>query len=452
MTADRINKTSTFDIAIIGGGASGMACALMLSGFFEKSLKTHPSIVLIEKNPRLGKKLLLTGNGRCNLTNREITADRYHGNRAAFVSHTISEFGSEDTREFFRKIGLSTFYDESGKAFPESLLASSVLDCMRFSLEESNTELLLSTDIESISKVKSRFILVDSQGRTHAARYVVVTCGGAASPFTGSDGSGYELLRSLGHTVIPPLPGIVQIKTETDFVKSVSGVKVIGTASLRVDGDVVRSESGEILFTDFGISGPPILQLSGLASRSISGFSGVKPSRKVEVIIDFMSGKTETEVGQMLRERRDAFPRRKIDQMLVGIFHNRLSTRLIKNATDKPLSMEISSLSDMDLDRLAAQIKRSKFIVTGVMPLTNAQVTIGGASTDEFDPETMRSILCDNLYACGEVLDIDGDCGGYNLQWAWSSAFIAARSIAQFLENGTSDDASSAKKNGGGAQ
>jgi hypothetical protein len=252
--------------------------------------------------------------------------------------------------------------------------------------------------------------------------------------------------------VIPPLPGIVQIKTETDFVKSVSGVKVIGTASLRVDGDVVRSESGEILFTDFGISGPPILQLSGFVSRAMSGFSGGEPSRYADIIIDFMSEKTETEVGQMLRERRDAFPHRKLDQMLVGIFHNRLSTRLIKNATDKPLSMEISSLSDMDLDQLAAQIKRSKFIVTGVMPLTNAQVTIGGASTDEFDPETMRSILCDNLYACGEVLDIDGDCGGYNLQWAWSSAFIAARSIAQFLENGTSDDASSAKKNGGGAQ
>jgi hypothetical protein len=165
-----------------------------------------------------------------------------------------------------------------------------------------------------------------------------------------------------------------------------------------------------------------------------------------------MSEKTESEVCRMLRERRDAFPQRKLEQMLVGIYHNRLAIRLLKSATEKPMSMMISTLSDNEIDRLASNIKRCSFRVTGVMPLTNAQVTIGGARTDEFEAETMRSLICDDLYACGEVLDIDGDCGGYNLQWAWSSAYIAARSIARMRDREIYGSDSEVRENDGGYQ
>ncbi len=452
MMAGTYAKSREYDVAIIGGGASGMACALMLFELSRMSATPSPSIVLIEKNPRLGKKLLLTGNGRCNLTNRAISSDRYHGNRADFACYALSAFGAEDAREFFGKIGLQTFYDESGKAFPESLHASSVLDCMRFALEESVAEIMLTVNIMSIEKDNSRFLLCDSEGRMITARYVVVACGGAASPFTGSDGGGYRLLESFGHNVIPPLPGIVQIKTDTDFVKSVSGIKITATASLIIDETIVRSESGEILFTDFGLSGPPILQLSGLASRALSRFPGKKAGMIPEVYIDFMNEKTETEVCKMLRDRRDAFPNRRLEQMLVGVFHNRLAARLIKSATDKPLSMMISTLSDTEIDRLASSIKRCSFGVTGVMPLTNAQITIGGVCTDEFESETMCSLLCDDLYACGEVLDIDGDCGGYNLQWAWSSAYLTANSIVRKIEKRSSDVETHVIENDGGVQ
>lgn len=452
MTVGNYAKSPEYDVAIIGGGASGMACALFLFEFSKIRSVPCPSIVLIEKNPRLGKKLLLTGNGRCNLTNRTVSADRYHGDHADYARYALSEFGSDETLKFFEKIGLQTFYDESGKAFPESLHASSVLDCMRFELEESGTEIMLSVEIESIKQVNPGFVLYDSEGRTITARYLVVACGGAASPFTGSDGNGYRLLESLGHTMVAPLPGIVQIKTDTDFVKSVSGIKITATASLLMDATIVRSESGEILFTDFGLSGPPILQLSGLVSRAMSGFSREKTAGTPEIRIDFMSEKTESEVCKMLRDRRDAFPQRKLEQMLVGIFHNRLAIRLLKSATEKPMSMMISTLSDNEIARLASSIKRCSFRVTGVMPLTNAQVTIGGARTDEFEAETMRSLICDDLYACGEVLDIDGDCGGYNLQWAWSSAYIAARSITRMRDREIYGSDSEVIENDGGYQ
>ncbi len=446
MTAVTIENSPEYDVAIIGGGASGMACALFLSKWTDVDPGLRPSILLIEKNARLGKKLLLTGNGRCNLTNRDTSTDRYHGSHPGFARFALSKFGPEHACDFFRDIGLDTYFDETGKAFPKSLNASSVLDCMRFSLEESGVLMMVSESIESIRKNKSDFILLSSTGRVIRARYVVIACGGAASPFTGSDGSGAGLLESLGHKVIPPIPGIVQIKTSPDFVKAVSGVKVIASATLVVDGDPIRSESGEILFTDYGLSGPPILQLSGFASRASRGLRSGNNSANIEVSIDFMPDKSELQVRNMLLERRAVFPNRKLEQMLIGVFHNRLAVRLIKNACEKPLSALISTFSDNEIDRLSSQIKNCVFTVTGVMPLTNAQITIGGACTEEFEPETMRSLKCEHLYACGEVLDIDGDCGGYNLQWAWSSAYIAAKSIARLFGG---KDFSAPNANGG---
>lgn len=410
-----------------------MACAIRLSQISRESKADPIRIALIDRNPRLGKKLLLTGNGRCNLTNRSISRDHYHGHDDRFVSFAIREYDNEYTRDFFENLGLMTFYDDSGKAYPQSLHASSVLDCMRYALEESDVCVFVSEEITSIEKRDNGYVLCDPDGVFMVARQVVISCGGAASPFTGSDGSGYVLLEKLGHKVIKPIPGIVQLKTKTLFTKPLSGIKINGSVSLYINDIVVRTEYGEILFTDYGLSGPPVLQLSGLASRAVYCFHDDKENR-TEVHIDFMIEKSIPEVEDMLVKRTKAFPRRKLEHMLVGIFHNRVAVRLVKSAIDKNLNTPLSELDDNEIKRIAGQIKNTVIGVTGTMPLANAQITIGGASTKEFDAFSMQSKLCEGLFVCGELLDIDGDCGGYNLQWAWSSAFLAARTISDMYK------------------
>lgn len=406
-----------------------MACAIRLSQILGERKTTPFTIALIDQNPRLGKKLLLTGNGRCNLTNRSISKDAYHGHDDRFVTFALREYDNEYVRDFFEKLGLFTFYDDSGKAYPRSLHASSVLDCMRYALDESDVSVFSSKRIKSIEREDPGFVLSDPDGPFLIAKHVVISCGGAASPFTGSDGSGYVILEKLGHSVIKPIPGIIQLKTETEFTKPLSGIKINGTASLSVNDIVVRTEYGEILFTDYGLSGPPILQLSGLVSRAIHCFRDDNENR-AEVCIDFMSESSVPEVEDMLRKRKESFPKRKLEQMLVGVFHNRVAVRLVKTAIDKNLNTPLSELDNDEIARIARQIKSTVIRVTGTMPLTNAQITIGGVSTEEFDAYSMQSKLCEGLFACGEILDIDGDCGGYNLQWAWSSAFLAARTIS----------------------
>lgn len=428
LSQDKVN--STFDVVIIGGGASGMACALHLFGMLKTSGKKCLRVALLEKNQRLGKKLLLTGNGRCNITNQSISHENYHGKHERFCLPALSAFDNQATIRFFEGLGLLTFFDETGKAYPESLHASSVLDCMRFALEETGYSIMFSTEIKNIEKTHDGFCLFASNGNILQATCVVVACGGSASPFTGSDGSGFNLLRMLGCRIEDPIPGIVQIKTETDFVKPVSGIKIIGTATLKADEKTVRVETGEILFTDYGLSGPPILQLSGWASRLFARHGSDRSKPDVKISLDLIPQRGEDDVLRLLKERREAYPDRLIEQFLVGIFHNRLASRLLKSIFDIPLSRSVSTLSDEDLIRIASGIKHTNIRVTGVMPLSNAQVTIGGADTDQFDPHTMSSLIHRGLYACGEVLDIDGDCGGYNLQWAWASAYLTARSIA----------------------
>lgn len=439
-------ETSKYDFVIIGGGSSGMACAIMLSDLVKEKSPTPISIAIFEQNKRLGKKLLLTGNGRCNLTNRTLSPNRYHGHNKGFSDFAIESFDNKATLRFFSSIGLTTIDDESGKTFPFSMHSSSVLDSMRFAIEDRLITVFAETKIVSLEKRADGFRLVDSTRRCYRSDHVVIACGGAASPFTGSDGNGYDLLRKAGHRIISPIPGIVQIKTETEFVKAVSGVKVYAKVHFFHDGSEIRSEEGELLFTDYGISGPPVLQLSGDVSRILSREGNISDRTLPEVRIDFFPGQSAEQVLNQLKVRRNAFPNRRIEQFLVGLVHNRLAVRLTKETIHKPLSLPVSTISDEELTGFSQNMKQKRIIVTGTMPLQNAQITIGGADTNEFDPNTMQSRICPGLYACGEVLDVDGDCGGYNLQWAWSSAFLVAKDIAKRVSKNESSEREEKRK------
>lgn len=424
-----------YDVAVIGGGASGMVCSIAAKTNKQYVTSADLSVGLFERNAKLGKKLLLTGNGRCNFTNKHIELANYHGNNVQFAIDALEKMPNEAVRDFFMDIGLHTFYDSDGKAYPLSLSSSSVLDCLRFSIQDLGIDLHLSTYITEIQKAEDLFTLNTSDDRKFFARTVIIACGGSCSPFTGSDGNGYDLLKAFGHNIVYPIPGIVQLKSDSAIVKPLSGIKICARVSLLIDGIEVRSEFGEVLFTDYGLSGPPILQLSGLVSRAL--YQGIADRRKKNVVIsiDLMPQIDEQNVLINLRKRCIKFSKRRLDQLLVGWFHNRIATTVIREATHKPMSSFISELSEAEVSRLAVLIKMLPIKITGTMTLQNAQVTLGGVATSELNPVSMESKLCKGLFVCGEVMDIDGDCGGYNLQWAWASGFAASEGALKYLSD-----------------
>lgn len=416
------------DIAVIGGGAAGMMAAL--SAYFASSASGKAlNITVFERNERVGKKLLMTGNGRCNLTNTDRGAEHFHGKNPRFAEETLGRFGPSDVIGFFENLGVLVKIEEDNKVYPESLHAASVLDALRLALDEHDITVISNAFVSSVSKTGDSFCLTLSDGTVFAAAAVIAATGGMAAPATGSDGSGYALLKSFSHTMIQPLPSIVQLKTDTAFCKPLQGNKIFGKARLWIDDKMIREEYGEILFTEYGLSGPPILQLSGYVSRAFS----LKSKSRIFVSLDFLPKNTLEETVDLLKRRAASFPERKAEDFLTGMFHKRLALGLMKKATDKAMSLRVSELSDREIINLADACKALKITVTGTMPFANAQTTAGGISTSDFDPSTMASRKCGGLFACGEMLDIDGDCGGFNLQWAWSSGYQAGLSAAKYV-------------------
>ncbi len=422
------------DLAIIGGGASGMAAAWHASSC-SKERGTALSIAVFERNDRAGKKLLSTGNGRCNLTNLDCSLRRFHGGSPEFCRYALERFPPTRVLTLFESIGVRCIVEEGGKVFPSSLHASSVLDALRLALEENGIRLITGVKVSALEADAGGFRIVSgSSGRSWTASGTIVAAGGKCAPATGSDGGGYGLLRAFSHALIEPLPSIVQLTTETRLVKPLSGNKIRGAVTLVVDGRAIRTETGEILFTDYGLSGPPVLQLSGYVSRSLYEAKRGKVSGSAAVLVDFMPELDAKEVERMLHARKERFRSRSLEEFLTGLFHRRLAYGLLRFATGKPLSAPVAGLTDVEMGMLVRACKELPVNVTGTMPFSHAQITAGGIDTSGFDPGTMASKKVRGLFACGEVLDIDGDCGGFNLQWAWASGFLAGQSAVDYLE------------------
>lgn len=390
-----------YNAAIIGGGAAGLAAAIFLA-------RRGESVLLCERLPRVGKKILSTGNGRCNISNVHIRPENYHGQDAAFAESALSAFSVADTKDFFGGLGLPLIEGENGKLYPQSLQAGSVLDLMRLELSRLGVAETVDCFITSLIKKDGVFHLKSEDGRRFSAKTVLVATGGRAAPSMGTDGAGYALLEKFGHTLIKPLPSLVQLKVEKPM-RALKGVKHKGAASIFVAGKKMRETEGELLFTDYGISGPPIFNLSRFASE------GVARGKRVEVTLNLFPTLSEEEVFKMLRERRAALPHLTGESFLYGLLPKLLGREIVK-----------LSQNDKDMAHLLHALPQT---VTGVMPFAAAQVTAGGISTAEVDAKTMESRLVPGLFLAGEVLDIDGDCGGFNLQWAWSSAFVAAQNL-----------------------
>ena len=392
-------------IGIIGGGASGMAAALAAAE------KENVQVLLFERQARVGRKLQATGNGRCNLTNLHASAQSYHGDTPDFAHHALSRYGVTETLQWFRSLGLYTVTEESGKVYPYSDQANSVVDVLRFALQRPNIQLITGSEITKVRKTGDTFeIRTDSE--TYSCDKVIIACGGLAGTKLGGSMSGYKLLRSLGHSCTRLRPALVQLKSSWNGCVSLKGVRTNCHARI-YRGDQLHSQStGELQFTDYGLSGPVIFEIS----RDVCQTPEPWLCR-----LDFLPDMTEDDLhAELLHRRNTALP---ADELLTGILHNRLGRVL--TATAGVRVQKCADLSEADIDCVIRAVKSLEITLTDTLGMDSAQVTAGGIHTSEFDDKTMESRLVSGLYACGEVLDIDGDCGGYNLQWAWSSGRLA---------------------------
>ena len=393
-------------IGIIGGGASGMAAALAAAE------NKDNQIILLERQARVGRKLQATGNGRCNLTNLHASQGGYYGNDASFAEYAIGRFGPEETLKWFRKLGLYTVAEESGRVYPYSDQANSVVDVLRFALEQDNIQVKLGFEVEKVKKTANGF-RVESKEETLECDRLIVACGGLAGTKLGGTMSGYKILRALGHSCTKLRPTLVQLKSSWSGVAGLKGVRANCHAAIYRNGALHAESIGELQFTEYGLSGPVIFEISRDACQG-----GGTWCCRLDFIPDMDA---ETLKQELLPRRNTSLP---VSEMLTGILHNRLG-RVLTQSVGISGYVPISQLEEYEIEEVCRAVKQFEVALTEPMGMDSAQVTAGGIVTKEFDETTMESRIVPGLYACGEVLDIDGDCGGYNLQWAWSSGRLA---------------------------
>ena len=393
-------------IGIIGAGASGMAAALAAAE------APNVNVILLERQARVGRKLQATGNGRCNLSN--IKADRggYHGTDPEFAKSAISAFDPRATLAWFADLGLYTVTEESGKVYPYSDQANSVVDVLRLNLNKPNITLKLGFDVEKVQKTEKGFTVTGS-GETVLCDKLIVACGGLAGSKLGGTMSGYKLLSKFGHRSTRLRPCLVQIKADWSGCAALKGVRANCHIEILKDGKLFNQSSGELQLTELGISGPVVFEIS----RDVCYGPGQWTAR-----IDFLPAWTAENLSAELQKRRESdLP---MEELLTGILHNRLGRVLTKTAGIRGKNFA-KELSNAEAEAVCEAVKNLEIPLTEPLGMDSAQVTAGGVLTGQFDENTMESRLIPGLYACGEVLDIDGDCGGYNLQWAWSSGRCA---------------------------
>lgn len=399
---------------IVGGGASGMFCALRLA---ESGVK---DVLLLERNDRLGRKLSATGNGQGNVTNTAMSAEHYFSGDAGRVASVLARFGAEDLIGALSALGGIFLPDAVGRVYPASRQAASVTDLLRFALE-GRVEVRTGVRVLSARRDGALFSVRTDGGKEFRGRALVLACGGKAAPHFGTDGSGYGLARAFGHTVAPLRPSLVQLKTEQTYIRGLKGVRadcavrlLPGAAAAKgmpaSKGDICLR--GDLLFTDYGVSGDVIFRLSAFC-------------REGDVLsVDFLPDCAPSAVAAAIRGKAERYPQMRGEDLLRGIVNSAVGKCLAKYSANAPFSQDRGLA-----DRLAACVKDFRLPVVGSLGFDYAQVTKGGVPLGEVDDDLM-SRRAEGLYLLGELLDVDGECGGYNLQWAFSCGAVAASAVA----------------------
>ncbi len=401
-------------------------------------------VTVLEHRERACKKLLATGNGRCNMTNLHMDPETcYRGGIPGFASAVTAQVTVGETLDFFASMGIPV-RNRDGYIYPRSGQASSVADTLILEAERLGVRICCGLHVRAVEKVKDGFSVTavrtgepsSREGKSpetaYSCRRVILSAGGKAAPSSGSDGSGYELARSLGHRIIPPLPALVQLVCRGKLFRQLAGIRTEGGVTLFADGAPAAEDRGELQLTEYGISGIPVFQVSRFASVSLS------KGQKVTVRLDFLPEFTEEETAAFLKTRRAQLASREGQDFLTGVLPRKLGCVLMSLAGIS-LSDPASVIPDRKLELLKEQLKGFSAEITGTKSFDQAQVCCGGAAVDQVDPLTMESLEVPGLYLTGELLDIDGICGGYNLQWAWSTGISAGRSAANSLKRTVAD-------------
>lgn len=398
------------EVTVIGAGASGMPAAIQAASRQKK-------VILVDKNDSPGRKILASGNGRCNIMN--LGRPKYYGN-TEFAEKVLKRCPPEKIISFFHHYGLMITEENDGRMYPYSFQAASVLNVMKNAISITGVSMMTGFNILSVENNQNCFLIKGENNDTILSRKVVIACGGAAQPKLGGSSTGYQILHTLGHTIIPVYPSLVSLTTDKKSISGLSGIRSHCQITLIEKGKKIHSEKGEILFTDYGISGICVMQCARFTT-----------DRNTYLEINFLYGLFDDidSVRIELQRRSHMFPDFSPIRLFDGILPERISYAVLKQAGISLRGETAGSLTDKELRQIAETVIHYKVIITGTRGMDYAQVTAGGADCNEFIPETMESRISKGVYAAGEVLDVDGDCGGFNLMFAISSGIIAGESV-----------------------
>lgn len=400
-----------YDVIIIGAGASGLMAAAAAAS-------KGARVALLEHKDDIGKKILATGNGRCNFTNTDMSVNKFHGSKA-LIKNGLSQFNYSDTICFFKELGIPA-YDNAGYIYPNSRQAASVVAAFRMELMRLHVDVKTGINITDIKPADDRtgYCIQTDKGSFKSKR-LIIACGLTASPKLGSDGSLFRQIEALGHHIQKPLPALCGFSCDGLNFKKITGVRCDATVASVIDGQMTEQNTGELQLADYGISGIPVFQISSLMSRALN------KGQKVEVIIDFLPAFSDDELNGYIKDRSiTTTDNRSLNEMLNGLLNNKLLLELIHKSGVSP-DKKGRLLTDDDCKSLTRSIKHTAVSVKKPRGAEFAQVCTGGIYTKEIDVRTLESKIHPGLYFCGELLDVDGICGGYNLQWAWTSGYIA---------------------------
>ncbi len=397
------------EIVIIGGGASGLMAAITCQ-------RQGKQVLVLEQKDRVGKKILATGNGKCNFTNLEQSEACYHSSQNSFPKKTLQQFSAEDTVRFFETLGVFV-KERNGYMYPYSGQASTILDALYLEAKRLGVQMQCGCKVHRVQRQKDYFTIVYGDKSIQAEK-VILAAGGKASPAHGSDGSGFELAKKLGHHTTKLCPALTGLKSKETFCKGLAGVRADATVSLYVNDEYVTNDTGELQLTNYGVSGIPVFQICRVAGMALL------EKKKVTVKIDFFPTWKEKQLREYVLELKKRFGKDASGQILAGMINKKVLLVLLKQAGisgDIPLA----KVSDESCMKLCKYMKSLSFGITQTNGFENAQVCAGGIDTREVNADTMESKLVSQLYFAGEIMDVDGICGGYNLQWAWTSGYVA---------------------------
>ncbi len=404
-----------YSVGIVGGGAAGMAAAVTAAG-------QGAAVTVLEGNDRLGKKILSTGNGKCNLGNENLDPGNYHTCSPAFLEACLRRFDTRSVIDFFQGMGLTVKSRKDG-LYPLSEQAASVLDVLRYEVRRLGVEVVTECRVrhveplEGAGKGRRRRIRVTGDGKVRDFDRVILACGGRAAPRSGSDGSGYRIAEKLGHRLVPVVPALVQLKCGEDYFKSVAGVRAEAVVSLWNQGEASARERGEVQLTDYGISGIPVFQLSRTANYIL------RDKGTPQVHMDFFPDYSEEAYDALIRGRDRLREGRTVEEFFAGLLHKKLMILFIRLSGLRAVE-DARRADPRKLDRVYRLCRDWQVSVTGSNSYENAQVCAGGVPLGEVT-EDLESVKVPGVYFAGEILDVDGRCGGYNLHWAWCSGHIA---------------------------